>query len=256
MNRMPHMRKKYTLYNIPGSVSTTETLREGFIRNRSLFSLAIVPLALLGITCGFSVVQRATASITQPTKYGQVFGNMSEQEARQAAIALCSKVTDGQATAKEVSRQCAYSWRRQTMVREWNVTCDSPEGQYLIRINADTRRVYAINRLDAPPAIIADGKTAPSPASPPLTEPIIISRSLAEVRAKEYLQIVGIPLQGLKQLDSSSARFQTEGSPDAIPQWNFTFRRSVPGLGERLLKVSINGETGGLEHVWNPVFAM
>src|SRR5687767_9328046 len=108
MNQMRNMRTKYPHYENPGSVSTKETLQEGFTRNRSLFSLAVVPLALLGITCGFSVVQRATASITEPMKYGQVFGSMSENEARQAAIALCSKVTDGQATAKEVSRQCAY----------------------------------------------------------------------------------------------------------------------------------------------------
>jgi hypothetical protein len=221
-----------------------------------LFSPALAPIALLGITCGFSLVHRAAAAMTHSVKADSRFGNMSMDEARKAASVLCSQVTGSSAAVADVSRQCAYSWRRQTMVREWNVTCNSPQGQYLVRINADTRRIYAINRMDIPSVAASDGKTTHSELSPSLTEPIIMTRTLAEERAKEYLRIVGVPSKGLNEMELTQPEFQPAGSGDGVPQWNFTYRRSVPGYGKRLLKVSINGETGGLEHVWNPVYAM
>jgi hypothetical protein len=209
---------------------------------------------MLGIACGFSLVQRATAAITHSESASRYFGNMSSDEARQAADELCTEITGSTVTTLDVSRQSAYSWRRQTMVREWNVLCDSSQGQYLVRINADTKRVYAINRMDSSSGPAA--RTASSRIEPPLTEPIVMTRTLAEEQARRYLKIVGIPSQGLKQLQFMSPQMGMAGSENGVPQWNFTYRRSVPGLGKRLLKVSINGETGGLEHVWNPIYAL
>jgi hypothetical protein len=252
MNRNGNMRIKSPLVQTQSTDATRETLNERHKRNRSLFSLALIPVALLGITCGFSVVQRAAAAITHSDKAENVFGHMSMDEAKQSASKLCTELTGSPATATDVSRQCAYSWRRHSMVREWNVMCDSSEGQYLVRINADSRRIYAINRMDNP----ATGKGASADSAEPLTEPILMTRTLAEERALKYLQIVGVPSQGLTQLEFTNPHYETSSSEEAIPQWNFTYRRSVPGLGKRLLKVSINGETGGLEHVWNPVFAL
>jgi hypothetical protein len=101
-----------------------------------------------------------------------------------------------------------------------------------------------------------DGTVTESSEEYSLTEPMAITRTLAEERALECLRIVGVPSQGLKKLEISSAQYQTAGSEASVPHWNFTYRRSVPGFGKRLLKVSINGETGRLEHVWNPVFAL
>jgi hypothetical protein len=181
---------------------------------------------------------------------------MSKDEAKQAASLLCSELMGTSATAIEVTRQCAYSSRRQNMVREWNVLCDSSEGQYLVRINADTQRIYGINRMDNGSEKAADEYVTESFAEYSLTEPMAITRSLAEERALAYLRIVGVPSQGLKKLEITDAQYQTAGSEDIVSHWNFTYCRSVPGFGKRLLKVSINGETGRLEHVWNPVSAL
>ena len=249
MNRLWNRHSTTSLFKNQGSVSPMEAPKERPTRNRSPLSPALIPLALLGITCGFSLVQRATAAITHSDKASNQFGNMSMDDARQAASLLCSQLTGSLATATDVSRQSAYSWRRHSMVREWNVLCDSSQSQYLVRINADTRRIYAINRMDT-----ASGGDLPM--SPPLTEPLIMTRTLAEERAQQYLRIVGVPSKGLIQIEFTDPHFETGGSDEAVPQWNFTYRRSVPGLGKRLLKVSINGETGALEHVWNPVFAL
>ncbi|MES2464166.1 MAG: hypothetical protein V4671_26690 [Armatimonadota bacterium] len=231
-----------------------EKTSQNKVRNRSAFSLALLPLALLGVTCGFSLVQRTAAAMTHSKKESVKFGNMTEDEAKRAASLLCSQLTSSPTTAADVSQQCAYSWRRQTMVREWNVLCDSNQGRYLVRINADTRRIYAINRMDTVSGDISKGEAATMPQT--LTEPIIMTRTLAEERARAYLKIVGVPLNGLKQLESIDLQYEPSNSEDAVAQWNFTYRRSVPGFGKRLLKVSVNGATGGLEHVWNPVYAM
>jgi hypothetical protein len=251
------MRFKSRISKKQNRVSKEETANDGHAPTRPPLSLALVPLAILGITCGFSVVQRAAAAITDPEKYGQVFGNMTNHEAREEASLLCSQLTGSKATVTQVSRQCAYSARRQSMVREWNVLCDSSEGQYLIRINADTRRIYAVNRIDTS-SEIASKEVSTSPKAPSLTEPIVMTRTVAEERARECLNIVGVSSQGLKSLSCTATQHQAPGTglKDVVPQWNFTYRRSVPGLGERLLKVSINGETGSLEHVWNPVLAL
>lgn len=243
MNRVRNTSSRIHTAENQGEDSENRIVPERRNQNRPLLSLALAPLAILGITCGFSLAQRATAAITCSDKAENRFGHMSIDQAKQAAIQLCSELTRSEVTVTDISRQSAYSWRRHSMVREWNVTCDSSAGQYLVRINADTRRVYAINRMD-------------TVSAPILTEPIFLTKTRAEERALAYLRIVGVPSEGLTQLNFSNQTMQAAGAEDLIPRWNFTYRRSVPGLGERLLKVSINGETGRLEHVWNPVFAL
>ena len=225
-------------------------------RRAGNISLALIPLALLGITCGFSLVQRAAASIAHPEKFANRYGKMTTDEAQKTATTLCTELTGSPASVADVSRQCAYSWKRQIMVREWNVLCDSSQGQFLVRINADSRRVYAINRMDATSSAVPDGsKTADGAIFKPQEE-LPVSQTLAEERAREYLRIVGVPSKGLTQMQFRNQHIQAPGSDEAASQWNFTYRRSVPGLGKRLLKVSVNGETGTLEHVWNPVLAL
>lgn len=255
MNRIGTMRSISPLAGEQSPLSSAQTLRGRPARNRPPFSLALIPLALLGITCGFSLVQRAAASITHSDTSESQFGSMNAEQASQAAVLLCTELTSSPATVVDVSRQCAYSSRHKSMVREWNITCDSSQGQYLVRINADTQRVYAINRMDTPPDKTgADGRIDSSALSP--DEPIAMTRTVAEGRARQYLQIIGIPSKGLTELELKGLQCPSGDPAYIVPQWNFTFRRSVPGRGKRLLKVSINGETGGLEHVWNPVLAL
>lgn len=230
-----------------GSVGSPKrhTALRGMGINRSPLAVTLIPLALLFITCGLSAVHRATAAITHPEPTGPYGGRMTADEASQDANSLCSRFTGAPSTIKDVSEQSAYSWRRHTIVREWNVLCDSANGEYLMRINADTKRVYAINRMDLPAA-----QGTPDDDGGP------ISRAIAEQRARQYLNLIGIPSETLKPIRDSDVDHPVPTSSQAIPQWNFTYRHHVPGLGDRLLKVSVNGESGGLEHVWNPVSAM
>ncbi|MBC8103771.1 MAG: hypothetical protein H7Z41_14445 [Cytophagales bacterium] len=243
----------------PQSASPLAESRDRRLGNRSPLSVALIPFALLAITCGFSLVHRAAAAITHPAREDAAFGKMTAADAEKCASALCVRLTGSPVTRTDTSRQCAYSWRRHTVVREWNILCDSAQGQYLVRINADTRRVYAINRMDAPLAGIPNqtgDRDAYETFENPDGDSIPMTRGIAEERARQYLQIVGVPSEGLKQMEADPKAGDLCKSDDSAAQWNFTYRRAVPGRGQRLLKVSINGTTGNLEHVWNPVLAL
>lgn len=226
--------------------------------HRASLPFVLAPLALLGITGGFSAVQRAAAAITHPgaaaaDSSAAMFGRMSADEARRYAKDLCLAVTGAHVITTEASCQSAYSWRRHEVVREWNVLCDTSNGQYLLRINAETRRLYAINRMDLPPApgvpsSSADTESGSGDDSGPIT------RQVAAARARQYLRLAGVDSRGLHQVDATARDAESNGR--TASQWNFTFRRPVPGYGERLLKISIDGRNGALEHVWNPINAM
>lgn len=255
--------------------------------NRRNLLVTSVPLLLVAALCLFAVVKRTAIDPLTDRR----FGNMSRSEARLLAGALCSRLTGEQARAVDVSQQAAFSCRRRAVVREWDVVCDTADGQYLLRINADSGRVYAVNRLlrgrpgalaigapaghermsaAAPPADEAEEERRMRAGYAPVAGPARLTREEAEARAREYLHLLGVPAQGLRRMDDAAAPLPVDGAGAAEPGidagagyapvpdslWNFTYRRHVPGLGDRLLKVSVNGRSGELEHVWNPVSAL
>ena len=206
-------------------------------RGRGLF-LGLLPLLILGAVCVGGVLQRNVVAYVS----GRPFGHMTKADAQRVASTLCQKMLGGPPPAlTETMTQSAYSRRRKVYVREWSVVCGTPEGQYLFRINADSGRVYAINQLSSDEAEAADSHDGPP-----------LSRSQAEAMARHYLQIAGVPSNEMEvSLDTPRERNLYHGA-----QWNFTFRRNVPGIGERLMKVSVSSKDGELEHVWNPVWAL
>jgi len=253
----------------------------GRAANRRNLLITGVPLLLVAALCLFAVVKR---SAIDPL-VDQRFGSTSRSEARLIAGTLCARLTGERVRAVDVSQQAAFSCRRQSVVREWDVVCDTPDGQYLLRINADTGSVYAVNRLQrARPGAYAIG--APTGHDAPPADEAEEERRLrsgvgapaltceqAEAYAREYLRMLGVSEEGLRRVEDPRPSFEPsttasegkdggEGAYDAATAsepnalWNFTYRRHVPGLGDRLLKVSINGRSGELEHVWNPVSAL
>ena len=202
--------------------------------NRQTLFTALAPLALLGVWCAGTMIQRTVSEHSA----GKTFGTMSQRDAGQVATTLCTQLTGQAPRTQDASSQSAYSRRRGTTIHEWNVLCDTNEGEYLLRINADTQKVYAINRME----------TEASTASE--TEGTVSAKE-AEAKATAYLRVLGVSQKGLTLVYKSSEKDATTDG-----QWNFTYRRFVPGVGARLLKVSISGKDGGLEHIWNPVCAL
>jgi hypothetical protein len=124
------------------------------------------------------------------------------------------------------------------MVREWDVICSASGSEYLLRINANTKQIFGVNRLAA----------AEEAASPEAW----CSEATAERRAKRYLGILGIPVDELQPVGRHSDATLEEGAPS----WSFTYRLEVPGLGKRLLSVSVDAATGNLVCAWTPAFAL
>lgn len=220
---------------------------KGTPANRRALLLASSPLLLMAAACVFAVGQRQVMERLND----KPFGLLSRTEAKQVADEACTRLTGETSIPTQATYQSAYSDQRGDIVREWDVICSTPGAQYLLRINADTRRVYAVNRLteavdfaEEPASSTADETAAEIQDMLPR-----VSRQEAEQQAKRYLGMMGVPAKGLKPILAG-------GSATGGQQWNFTFQRNVPGKGSRLLKVSIDGHSGALEHLWNPVLAL
>lgn len=202
--------------------------------------LSLAPaLALLTLALGGQTWQLARSILPQ----GKPFGSLSRRGAEAIARDLGGRLTDGRSVAiRDAGQLSAYSLRRGATVREWNVTCDTADGLYLFRINADTGRIFGVNRLAAKADFDEIGP---------------LKRPQAEARAHQYLALVGVSSQSLQQLGRGAGENNKRVALAAGSSlWNFTYRRQVPGYGNRLLKVSVNGATGQLETVWNPVYAL
>ena len=226
-------------------------------------AFVIIPPALLLIACAGAVLQRTTAAHTiyhnqSGAKDMIRFGSTGDAEARAIANKVCTQLTGEAAQSVDVSFQSAFSNRRGKATREWDVLCNTEAALYLVRINSDTGRVYGINRMGAGGANPADAlerlnndkglaNAAPDAEE---TNALPLSGAAAEARAKRYLQVIGVSPDALHSV--SQSRSQTV---DDFNQWNFTFRRRVPGAGSRLVKVSLDG-SGQLTHIWNPVCSL
>jgi|GEM_PF-3048342 hypothetical protein len=226
---------------------------EGAPGNRRVLIVALVPLALAVLFCLSTVFARAA----RPRLETQAFGQTTRAQASRIADGLLSQVTGGEARTVDVSTQSAYAFRRGEMVREWDVVAETRAGDYLLRINADNGLVYAVNRMSRP--------EAEDSAATALSSRQNLSREQAEQRAKGYLALLGVEARGLERMDDSALFAPDPGHPagkrlraraSQIEVYNFTYRRHVPGIGARLLKVSVNGQTGALEHLWNPASAL
>jgi hypothetical protein len=211
--------------------------------NNQRLLLALAPLLLVvGVTLLTNVTQQIRRA--QP---GASLGRMSEREARRLAENFCGRFVDqGMVTAQEASGQTAYGKRRDVVINEWGVLCDTDKGEYLVRINSNTRRVFAVNRISDP-----NGQPLWSEAGNVKSKKGSLSKQQAEKQALRYLRMVGVRMR-----DVRTVRPATQSSMKNGEVWNFTYRRQIAGKDGYLVKVTVNSATGGLENVWNPTSAL
>ncbi len=196
-----------------------------------LFSL--VPVFVPAALCLVAATQRAVSAAVSD----RPFGRLSGAEARRTASDYCSRITGESASVGEASKQKAFSHRRQLMVREWDVTCSATGGEYLLRINANTGQIFGVNRLSAA------GEDVPPESW--------CSRATAESRARGYLGMLGVPMGELQPVGERAGTRSENG----VASWCFTYRLDVPGVGRRLLSVSVDAVTGSLVCAWTPALA-
>jgi len=240
------------LPTVSASVSVSRKPRSG---NRIATSFALLPVLLL-VGAGISAqASRAIKQQVERTKYG-----FSSGDAMQVAASVCSQVLGKTAKPVIATSQTAYSKRRGITVCEWTVVCSTSEGQYILRINADTHQVYAINRIsdgsvDPISGLEIAGMTPPSVYAPTDEEDIVtgeaetkMSRREAEANARRYLSLLGVSSKQIEPV-SNDKSYGTTGSM----LWNFTYQTQLsPQDSKHIVKVSINGGDGNLENVWNP----
>lgn len=217
-------------------------------RNRTSL-VAFSPLLVVAGLFLFNLGQRAYANLSMHSD-----GIISRSDVDRVAREVCVELTGTMPLeTHDITLQSAYSRRRNMVIREWNVVCDTAQGEYLLRINANTGRVYAINRVgDAVDDVALNDTTTINLGDDVLNNgKPILSRAEAENHARRYLKLLGISNAGLSTVAENDSRHDGTST-----QWNFTFRRNVPGLGQRLLKISVSGKDGDLEDAWNPVYAL
>lgn len=201
--------------------------------NRRNLLWSLVPLFVVFTFCLLALVQRAVRAATE-----KPFGNVSPSEAQQIANDYCTQITGGPVHTGEASQQRAFSRRRQTIVREWDVVCNTGNAEYLLRINADTKQIFGVNRL-----------TTSDPAS---DAEHLYSTAQAEVLAKRYLTILGVPVHQLQPVNKHAKALADAQTGSC----SFTYRLAVKGLGKRLLSVSVDSTTGRLVCAWTPAYAL
>lgn len=209
--------------------------------NRFSMCVTLIPV-LVAVTFCLSALALRTA---QAARAERLFGQMSQKDAAQFALETVSRLggaAAGTAKVMEIASLSASSVRRnEARLREWHVTCVASTDEYLVRINADTRRVFSVNRVVRRRRV---------PLTPERGAPVRLNREEAYARAVRYLKQAGAAAIADEGLQVSSGPRSSASSPDAV--WLFSASRRVPGIGQRTVKVAVNAGTGALESLWNP----
>ena len=192
------------------------------LSNRRNLLIGFIPLLVPLALCLFTVTQRLMLEAKYPLR-------MSSGQASHKAADVCQEMIGGDVRAGQATLYQAFSAHTQQPMRQWDVVCDTSQGQYLFRINADTQQVFGINRL-------ADDQ-APSERESRL------SRAEAEVYSRRYLTLLGISPDEL--------RLVAPKGTDEPACWSFQYRTPMPGRESRLLTITVEAATGSLVYAWN-----
>lgn len=220
---------KNTTIGSPSSVAAADPAA-----NKRNLILSLIPVLVPVAFCVFAVAQRAVTAVLPGAAYGQT----SSRQVRQLAGALCQQISGAAANPVETSQQTAFSQRTGRVVREWSVLCDTARASYLVRINADTGRVFGVNRMDT-----AEGEA---------TKGALLSRTKAESYARRYLNLIGAPAQAVETYPGHTAAAR-RGARDT---WCFNYRLKTKRAPGRILSVCVNGRSGALVYAWNPALAL
>jgi hypothetical protein len=189
--------------------------------------LSLLPLLIPAALCLFSLAQRTLAADTA--------GTMEQREAHRIASNFCTQITGHPIRVVEASQIKGTSYRKNKLVREWDVVCDSGEDRYLLRINAENGRVFGVNRL-------SQASTHP--------REVRITRRDAERTAKRYFTMLGVRPHAIQVSGQPSIFEQEDGTRGSA--WNFRLQIHRADLGRRTMSLSIDALTGDLVCAWNP----
>jgi hypothetical protein len=196
------------------------------IRNaKGLFVAALPLIVILGSAAtGFARHQlqtRRVAVALPPT-------GITQAQVGELAQEVCGRITDGPVAVEEPALYQTNSPRRHRIRTEWGVGCRSESATYMLRVNAENGKVYAVNRLDERESGNTD--LAAAPMSPQ-------QRRKAEQIACHYLQLLEVTATTPVAMVNNQV---AQHAASTTGQWNFTYKRSVPGAGTRLVKVSVS----------------
>ena len=158
----------------------------------------------------------------------KTYSRVSATQAALTASALCEQIFGGDARAGEATLLRGYSVQHRKPVRQWDVVCDTTQGQYLVRVNADSGHVFAINEIGTQPATSTTASR--------------LSRAEAEVYGRRYLGLMGTAPKELRPMTSPSC---------GETYWCFRYRAPASSAETYSLSVLVDVGTGRLVSAWN-----
>jgi hypothetical protein len=203
--------------------------------NRQGYLVALLPLLLLGATSVAAFAHRVIASHAPDP----IVGDLSRSEADWVARLSCCRLTGDAARVVEAEPLSAFAVSHHAQVYGWNVRCRTADGDYLVRVNAQTFRIYGVDRII--PSADNDAGAAPEKNT------LRLSRRDAERQARCYLHRVGLPAQDVARLALSHVSYSAFSAV-----WTFRYLNSVPRRGIRTLSVTIDAHNGRLVNLWDP----
>lgn len=201
--------------------------------------LAVValPAVLLAAWCLASWGTRTAGELLHPDE--------DRREAQTVAASVLRGVTATSVASADLqySTQTAFSVRRNAPVSEWSVTTGGGANtRFAVRINSYTKKVYAINRIQTASLAIARPAQAGDGISP----------DAARRLAWQYLQTMGVSAQTISTDTNAASEGELLRLDGETDLYLFTYRHAVSGLGDRLIKIGVDRETGELAYFWNP----
>ena len=221
-------------------------------RPHNAFAMTIMLLPLTGLV-GAGIVAFTQRVVTPfldntPAEY------VSKEVAIQQAEMVAARLLNTTVTVTDASQTSGYSQWRKNPLLIWYITCKSGADSYLVRVNGLTGQTYGFNRISI--AGVPDGTNRASSLesagavenvtgdTAPMTSNDLRLRT--EASARRSLRGFGIAPQRLV-LTKSSHSWNDAGDRCIV----YFFNRRILRLGDRLLTVTINERTGGLEQLWN-----
>lgn len=216
--------------------------------NPKRLAVAALPALLLVLWAVGACVGRTVLNNTQQKVGGSAAANA--RVAKATVGSFLSYITDHRVSPDtlQFSELSAFSPYRNRYVGDWNVVYGTAaDQQYLIRLNAATHKIYAINRTSGTLA-------ASRPAEG------VVTQEAAQMIALRYLGRLGNDIDALR-LEPTNRLSRSYDTPaysdkESSDSYVFFYRRHTASGQERLLLVAIDRATGGLNYYWNPSAAI
>lgn len=238
----------------------TQKIGDTRTQNRSALLFTCAPLAALAAFVGISgIAQKQVQARESTVRYGQLTARDAQTTAKQNLTQLLGTAGTN-VKVESASPQEGVLFRRDGQVqpittRSWDVTLSTDTAEYLVRMNADTKQIFAVNRFDAKANLAPedDGNVEDSVSLPSLQmqNKHLLSQAEGEIFARQCLRKMDIPITRSTVL-TVRAVHSHDDSTNATPLWEFSYKCHTAGWSTRKLRICIDRRTGHLENIWNP----